>query len=171
MATQIAGGAWTKLLATKSNGVDANGVATYPAPDENADAILFATGADYEEDLGVTGLNSLGHLGPFEYNSQDYRCSINMNMLVTKDKVYFDKLIPNRADIQVDGSLPNWMLTFMSTVLTGGKKTIYAQFKGCVVASNGQQIQSNAFITSNVRFMAMERVKSGSETGGIGGGG
>jgi hypothetical protein len=159
--SNIAGGAWTKLVANKYNPVTEK----YDGDDLE---LAYATGADYDEDFAVAGLETLGHLGPSEYNSHGYSCTINVSMLIAKNKAIFNQVVPNRADVQLDGHLPQWQLTFRSTTADG---KIYAQFKGAVVASNGQQIQANQFISSNMRMMAIERVKDPDETGGAGGGG
>ena len=139
----MAGGAWVEIIAQKET-----------APDVYGDEIklALATGADYDEDFNVQPLEVLGHLGAKEYNSHGYSCSISVQMLIAKNKAQFNAIIPNRSDIQEDGQLPNWKVTFRSTTKDA---TIYAQFKGVVIGSNGQQIQANQFVTMNSRWFAL----------------
>jgi len=150
----LAGGAWVKLTASKLiDGGDPEKISDYA--DDKFDFAL-ATGANYDEDFNVQPLEVLGHLGAVEYNSFGYTCSVNVDSLVAKDKLEFNKYIPNRADVQADGHLPNWLITFKSTDISA---VIYSQFRGVVVAGSGQNIATNQFVSMNVRMMAIERLR------------
>lgn len=163
--SNIAGGAWTEIVAAKQISVDAaTGDAVYD--EANPVKLALAIGADYDEDFNVQPLETLGHLGPKEYNSFGYSCAINLSILVAKNKELFNTIVPNRKDIQENGQLPKWKFIFRSTT---AEKTIYEQFVGVVVASYGSQVQTNQFISANMRLFAIERLPGASETGGQGG--
>ena len=126
----LGGGAWTKVTASKlSDGGDPDNVSDYT---DDAFEFALATGCNFNEDFNIQPLEALGHLGPIEYNSFGYSCSINIDSLVAKDKVEFNKFIPDRASVQEDGHVPNWLITFKST---DKSSTIYAQFRGVVVST------------------------------------
>lgn len=163
--SNIAGGAWVELIVAKQIDVDnATGAAIYD--DANEIKLALALSYDYNETFNVQGLETLGHLGPKEYNSFGYGCSINLATIIAKNKEQFNKIIPNRKDIQENGQLPNWKLTVRSTT---AEKTIFDQFTGVVVGGHGSQAQTNAYITANVQLLAIERLPGAQETGGQGG--
>ena len=144
----ISGGPWFQL-AVKDNGV------IY--------SIGLASGCSYDEDWAIQQANVLNHLGPISLDSQGYSCSIQMSLFVPEKtltlyadggEITIEDLLPNRDDVQLDGKGRMFeQLLFMNTAT----QKVMRSFSNVVVASNGEQISANAYITENMRFMALKR--------------
>ena len=132
----------------------------------NGIPVGLATQASYDEDWGITPANVLNYLGPVDYDSQNYSCAINLGTFWPEipgsgpwpdggTKTLGD-FLPTRSQVQSNNGKPQEfdLLQFLNTA-TG---QIVAQFRKCVLASNGMQISPNSFITVNVRMMSVERV-------------
>lgn len=129
-------------------------------------AIGMATGASYNEDYSVQPANVLNHLGPISYDSQNYSCRVNMSTFVPerkellailpdKGEITIEDLLPTRDQIQVDGKGKQFDgLMFVNTA-TG---EVLRQFQDVIVASNGQQVSPNQYITEDIQFFAVKRV-------------
>lgn len=135
LAKSIAGGAWTQV---RVDGV----------------IIALAQGASYSEDFNAQPLETLGHLGPIEYESFGYSCEITIRWLVAKDKVDFNRIVPKRRDIQEDGMLEDHLVEFIDTATDA----VHNAFKGCVISRNGETIESNQFITGDLALLSIERI-------------
>jgi hypothetical protein len=142
----IAGGAWVQVIV-------------------DGDPIGLATNASYDEDWAVNPANVLNYLGPCDYDSQGYSCTITMGAFVPEipgagnlpdggTKSLHDYLTTRRV-VQQGGGKPGEfnLLQFVNTS-TG---EILNQFRKVLLASNGTQISPNSYVTSNIRFMSVER--------------
>ena len=142
----IAGGAWIQVVV-------------------NGSAIGLATNASYDEDWAVNPANVLNYHGPVDYDSQGYSCTITLGTFVPETPGAYlpegqgvktiAELLPTRAEVQSNDGKPGEFdtLDFVNTA-TGA---VMNSFRKVMVASNGSQISPNAYVTSNVRFMAVER--------------
>lgn len=146
----IAGGAWV-VVQVMLDGV--------------LKTIGLAQNASYDENWGVQAAKCLGHLGPVSLDSQDYNCSISLAAFVPERKtvIYADggeitieDLLPYRDDVQIDGKTREFdQLLFLNKAT----QKVIRSFSGCVVDSNGEQVSANAYLTENIRFLAMKRDK------------
>lgn len=151
MERLIAGGAWVKIIA------DGNPVG-------------LATGASYDEDFAVAPANVVGYLGPVDYDSQGYSCSISMQTFVPAkiaqnqggrvlpdggDTTISD-LIPTRKEIQDQGGKPREINDMVFADILSNE--VLAAFRKVMLASHGVQIAPNSYITANARFVAVEKV-------------
>lgn len=144
----IAGGAWVQVL------VALEGILK---------SIGLASGCSYDEDWAVQQANVLNHLGPISLDSQGYTCSITLSVFVPEKtlilyadggEITIEDLLPYRDDVQFDGKGKEFnQLLFMNTATN----KVIRSFSGVVVASNGEQISPNAYITENMRFQAIKR--------------
>jgi len=148
----IAGGAWVQVLVSGDDGI--------------LKSIGLASGCSYDEDWAIQQANVLNHLGPISLDSQGYTCSINMSIFVPEKKlilyadggeITIEDILPYRDEVQLDGKGKEFeQLLFMNTAIN----KVIRSFSGVVVASNGEQISPNAYITENMRFMAIKRDRS-----------
>ena len=144
----IAGGAWVQVMI---------------AVDGVLKAIGLASGCSYDEDWGIQQANVINHLGPISLDSQAYTCSITLSVYVPEKKlvlyadggeITIEDLLPYRDDVQLDGKGKGFdQLLFMNTATN----KVIRSFSGVVVASNGEQISPNAYVTENMRFQAIKR--------------
>jgi len=127
--------------------------------------IGLATNASYDEDWAVNPANVLNYLGPIDYDSQGYSCTITLGTFVPEVpgggpwpdggmKTLHD-LLPTRRQVQANAGKPGGFdtLQFINTA-TGD---VVNQFEKVMIASNGSQISPNAYVTANIRLMAVER--------------
>ncbi len=133
------------------------------------DGVLYtlglASGCSFDEDWAVQPANVIGHLGPISLDSQGYTCSINLSAFVPEKKavlyadggeITIEDLLPYRDDVQLDGKGKTFeQLAFLN------KSTlkVIRSFSDVVVASNGEQISPNAYLTENMRFLCLKRDK------------
>ena len=136
LATSIAGGAWTQVRV-------------------NGNPVALAQGASYSEDFAVQPLETLGHLGPIEYESFGYSCEVTLRWLVAKNKADFYAIVPFRSDIQKNGMLPDNLVEFVDLATN----EVHSAFRGCVVSRNGENIESNQFVSGDLSMMSIERIK------------
>jgi hypothetical protein len=69
-------------------------------------------------------------------------------------EITIEDLLPYRDDVQEDGKGREFeQLVFQNTAT--GKPL--RSFSGVVVASNGEQVSPNAYVTENMRFLALKR--------------
>jgi len=152
----IAGGAWVQVQ-VKIDG--------------QLKSIGLASGVSYDEDWGIQQANVLNHLGPISLDSQNYTCSINLSVFVPEKKttlysdggeITIEDLLPYRDEVQVDGKGREFeQLVFLNTAT----QKVIRSFSGVVVASNGEQVSPNAYVTENMRFLALKRDRIPGETG------
>jgi len=150
----IAGGAWVAVQ-IKINGV------IY--------TVGMASGCSYNEDWAIQQANVLNHLGPISLDSQGYTCSIDITTFVPEKKltlygdggdITIEDLLPYRDDVQVDGKGKEFeQMIFLNTA----NNKVLRSFSGVVVASNGETVSPNAYVTENMRFLALKRDKAPSE--------
>ncbi len=130
----------------------------------NGQPVGLATGASYDEDWAVTPANVLNFLGPIDYDSQGYSCSLNMSTFIPEIpgggpfpdgglKALADYL-PTRSQVQGTGK-PGEIDSVQFVNTSTGE--IVNQFRNVMIASNGTQINPNSYISTNVRMMAVER--------------
>ena len=142
----IAGGAWVQVL------IDGHPVG-------------LATNASYDEDWAVNPANVLNFLGPVDYDSQGYSCTLTLGAYFPERpgagpwpdggvKALID-FLPTRSQVQSNDGKPGGfdLLQFVN-VATG---MLVNQFRKCMIASKGSQISPNAYVTANMRLMAVER--------------
>lgn len=148
---RIAGGAWLQVKLEFDDG--------------KLYSLGLCTNASYDEDWGVQPANVLNHLGPIDYDSQNYSCVINIGTLVPETKASLTLLpdggektmadvIPTRDQVQLDGKGKTFgTLQFINTAT----QEIINQFDEVILASNGVNSSPNAYLTNNMRFNAVER--------------
>jgi len=147
-AKLVAGGAWIQVL-VKISGV------LY--------SVGLASGCSYDEDWNIQQANVLNHLGPVSLDSQGYTCSITLSTFVPEKtmtlyadggEITIEDLLPTRDEVQVDGKGREYeQLVFQNTAT----QKVVRSFSGVVVASNGEQVSPNAYVTENMRFLALKR--------------
>jgi hypothetical protein len=153
----ISGGAWVQVQ-VKIDGVIRR--------------LGMATGCSYDEDWRIQEAQVVGYLGPISLDSQGYTCSINVSTFVPERKetlykdggdITIEDLLPYRDDVQADGKGKTFdQLIFYNKA---GDKVLRS-FSGVVVASNGEQVSPNAYVTNNMRFLAIKRDKALTATTG-----
>lgn len=146
MRKLIAGGAWIQVLL--------DGV-----------AVGLATGASYDEDWVVNPANVLNFHGPVDYDSLGYSCSLNLSTFLPEEPELgpwpdggqraLSEFLVTRSEVQSAGGKPGSfeLVQYMNTA-TGA---VVHQFRKVSLASNGIQIAPNAYVTANLRLMAIER--------------
>lgn len=125
----------------------------------------LATNASYDEDWAVNPANVLNYLGPIDYDSQGYSCPVTLGTFVPERpgtgpwpdggvKALAD-MLPTRSQVQSNDGKPGEfdLLQFVNTA-TG---QLVNQFRKVIIASNGEQISPNSYVTANIRLMAIER--------------
>lgn len=147
----IAGGAWLQIKVELDDG--------------KLYSLGLATSASYDEDWGIQPANVIGHLGPVDYDSQNYSCVINIGTLVpeTKDsisllpdggEITMNDMIPTRDEIQLNGKGKLFPIMQFVNIAT---QEIMNQFADVILASNGSNASPNAYITNNMRFNSVKR--------------
>jgi len=126
-------------------------------------AIGIASGCSYDEDWNIQQANVLNHLGPISLDSQGYSCSISLTAFVPEKSIVLyadggeitiEDLLPNRDEVQRDGKGRGFdQMIFLNT----STQKVIRSFSGVVVASNGEQVSPNAYVTENMRFLAIKR--------------
>ena len=147
-AKLVAGGAWVQVL-IKIGG--------------EMYSVGLASGCSYDEDWNIQQANVLNHLGPISLDSQGYTCSITLSAFVPErtmtlyaagGEITIEDLLPTRAEVQEDGKGREYeSLVFQNTAT----RKVIRSFSGVVVASNGEQVSPNAYVTENMRFLALRR--------------
>lgn len=144
---QVCGGAWVQVMI-------------------DGQAVGLATQAAYDEDWAVNPANTLNHHGPLDYDSQGYSCTITLGTFVPErpgmgpwpdgGQIALSDLLVTRSHVQSNDGKPGEfdLLAFVNTA-TG---EIINQFRRVMLASNGTQIAPNSYVTSNLRFMSVERM-------------
>jgi hypothetical protein len=152
----IAGGAWVRVYVTETSG-------------GTAKQMGLASQVSYDEDWSLQPCNVIGKHGPISIDSQGYSCTINIGTFVAETapssaahsadggEISLKDLIPNRSDVQTNGkgrTFANMQFINMSS------SEIIASFNDVIVASNGASVTPNAYVTANMRFQTLERVKN-----------
>ena len=144
----ISGGSWVQVL------IDST-------------PIGLCTNATYDEDWAVNPANVLNYHGPIDYDSQGYSCTITLGTFVPEvagsgpwpdgGVATLADYLPTRAEVQSNAGKPGGfdLLQFVNTA-TG---EVVNEFRKVMIASNGSQISPNAYVTANIRLMAVERTK------------
>ena len=150
MLKMVAGGAWVNVAVVEEEGAEPK-------------IIGLAQNCGYDENWGLQQANVLGHLGPISIDSQSYSCSITLGAFVPeKEEVLYadggeitvEDLLPYRDDVQADGKSRQFRQLLFQNIATG---SVIRSFSGVMVDSNGEQITANAYVTANIRFLAMKR--------------
>jgi hypothetical protein len=149
----IAGGAWVQVKVQLSDG--------------KWYAVGLASGCSYDEDWSIQPANVLNHLGPISYDSQGYSCTITLNTFVPENAASLsilpdggektlDDLLPTRDQVQIDGKGKQFDgLKFVNTATQADLRI----FQDVIVASNGEQVAPNSYVTANIRMNAVKRTK------------
>lgn len=149
----IAGGAWVQVRVQQDDG--------------KWYAVGLASGCGYDEDWSIQPANVLNHLGPISYDSQGYSCTLTINTFVPENagalsilpdggEITLDDLLPLRSTVQKDGKGKQFAgLAFINTA-TGAS---LREFQDVIVASNGEQVAPNSYVTANIRLNAVQRTK------------
>lgn len=141
-------------------------VAVYDAQG-NRKIVGLVQNASFTEDFGVVPAQVLGFFGAVSLDAQNYNCSITIGNYVP--------LNPREEVVSpyLDGgqvTLTNQLKTRSEIALTG-KGTVFSQidfidrqsgviynsFNQCIITNNGTQIGANAYVTSNIQFICIER--------------
>lgn len=142
----IAGGAWVQVLV-------------------NGSPVGLATNASFDEDWAVNPANVLNYHGPVDYDSQGYSCTLTLGTFFPERPgsgpwpdggvTALADLLPTRSQVQSNDGKPGEfdLVQFVNTA-TG---ELVNQFRRVMIASNGVQITPNAYVTANIRLMAVER--------------
>jgi hypothetical protein len=133
----IAGGAWVGLKV-------------------NGKLVAMCAGCSYNEDFNVQPANVINELGPVSYDSQGYQCTLNVDLLVARDKQEVITLIPTRSQIKVDGKMPENIVEFVDTG-EAENPIVHNAFTGVILNTNAKNIAPNAYVTANLTFSATER--------------
>jgi hypothetical protein len=145
----VIGGAWVQVL------VQIDGVMK---------SVGLATGCSYDESFQVQPANVLNYLGPITYDSQGYSCSISISTFVPEleNNLYADggqitikDLLPTRDQIQLDGKGKQFDSLVFANRATG---EVLHQFSDVIIDSDGEQVSPNAYVTANLRLLAVKRV-------------
>lgn len=130
----------------------------------------LVTQSSYEEDFSVQPGKVIGHLGPISLDAQDYSCRITIGALVPEIKDDPNRtgaaegnaiadLLPTRSEVQTLGKGRTFEgLRFVNSGPGAEAEINLAVFSYVVVSSNGQQINANAYVTSNIQLLAVERL-------------
>jgi hypothetical protein len=149
----IAGGAWVQVKVQDDDG--------------KWYAVGLASGCSYDEDWSIQPANVLNHLGPISLDSQGYTCTITLNTFVPETpgslsllpdggEKTLDDLLPLRDVVQRDGKGRQFQgLAFVNTAT----QVSIREFVNVIVASNGEQVAPNSYVTANIRMNAIKRVK------------
>ncbi len=147
----IVGGAWVQVLVMI---------------DRKLKSIGLANSCSYDEDWNIVQGLVLNHLGPISLDSQGYTCTMNMGSFVPEKtitlyadggEITINDILPSRDEVQRDGKGRGFdQLVFLNTAT----QKVEDSFSGVVIASNGKQISPNAYVTANIRFMAIKRDKN-----------
>ena len=147
----IAGGAWVQTLVMIEGALRSIGL---------------ASGVSYDEDWNIQPANVLNYLGPISLDSQGYTCSITLSVFVPEKtltlyrdggEITIEDLLPYRDDVQADGKGRGFdQLVFQNTATN----KVLRSFSEAVVASNGEQVSPNAYVSENIRFLAIKRDKN-----------
>lgn len=148
----IAGGAWVQILVDLGAG-------------QGLQPLGMANDAGYDEDWGIQAAKVLNYLGPISLDSQDYNCTLRLGTFVPEKaltlyadggEITIEDLLPYRDDVQINGKSREFaQMVFQNTATNVPIRS----FSGVVVASNGDQITPNAYVSSNVRLRARKRDK------------
>lgn len=137
--------------------------------DENGtrEIVGLVQNASYNEDFGVAPANVVGYLGPISHDAQNYSCQITIGNYVP--------LRPREAVTEpyLDGGETTFAhkLKTRSDIALTGKGTVIPQmdfidrqsgviinsFNQVIITNSGTQIGANAYVTSNMQFLAIER--------------
>jgi hypothetical protein len=149
----ISGGAWVQVRVLDE--------------DSQWKAIGLASGCSYDEDWAIQPANVLNHLGPISYDSQGYSCSITINTFVPENpaslsilpdggEITITDLLPTRDQVQIDGK--GKQFGGLQFVNTATQETLH-EFADVIIASNGEQVAPNSYVTANIRMNAVKRTK------------
>lgn len=142
----ITGGAWVQVLI-------------------NGEPVGLTNQASYDEDWAVNPANVLNYHGPVDYDSQGYSCTITLGTFVPEVPgagpwpdggiTALADYLPTRSFVQSNDGKPGEfdLMQFVNTA-TGN---LLNQFRRVMIASNGTNITPNAYVTANIRLMAIER--------------
>ena len=131
----------------------------------NNTPVGLATRASYDEEWSPVPANVLNYLGPIDWDSQGYQCSINMSTFIPEVpgsgpwpdggvKALAD-FLPTRSQVQAaNGTVNKFNLLQFASTATG---QIVNQFRSVLLAQNGTQITPNSYVTANIRFLAVAR--------------
>ena len=144
----IQGGAWVQIQVKQ---------------DGTLYSLGLASGCSYDEDWNVQQAQVLGHLGPISLDSQGYSCSISMSLFIPEKKltlyadggeITIEDILPFRDEVQENGKGKEFeQLMFVNKAT----QKVINSFSGVVIASNGQQVSPNAYITASMRLLAIKR--------------
>ncbi|RDE12117.1 MAG: hypothetical protein C4K49_10570 [Candidatus Thorarchaeota archaeon] len=149
----IAGGAWVQVKVKDTDG--------------KWKAIGLASGCSYDEDWAIQPANVLNHLGPISYDSQGYSCTITINTFVPENpaaisilpdggEITIKDLLPTRDTVQTDGK--GKQFDGLQFVNTATQESLH-EFADVIIASNGEQVAPNSYVTANIRMNAVKRTK------------
>lgn len=136
-------------------------------PEQGMVPVGLATGASYDEDWSVNPANVLGFLGPIDYDSQGYSCSLNLSTFRPMvpgggpwpdgGTIALHDFLPTRQDVQASFGKPGEFDVMQFLNIATGE--VANRFRRVMLASNGTQISPNSYITANMRLLAVERVQ------------
>jgi hypothetical protein len=129
-------------------------------------AIAMVSNVNFDESYQIQPLNVIGHLGPISYDSQGYSCSVSIGTFIPEKNltVYADggeitirDILPTRSEVQINGKGAEFELLDIVNKATG---QIIAAFSTVILDSNGGQVNPNAYMSSNLRFLAVEKLRT-----------
>lgn len=125
----------------------------------------LATGASYDEDWSINPANTLNYHGPLDYTSQGYSCTITLSTFVPEvpgttewpdgGVRALSEFLPTRSQIAQNLGKPGEFTELQ--FINKDTDDVVAAFRQVIIASNGVQVTPNAYVTANIRLMAIER--------------
>lgn len=151
----IASGAWAQVRVKKGDG-------------DQMEVIGLCTDANFNENFNLQEAAVLGYLGPISIDSQGYRCNIQIGTFIPEetrtapdvagikaDTTLYD-LAASRGDVQADGKGRTFAYMDFYNSAVG---EVIAAFNNVIVSDYGARVSPNAYVTSNMSFLAMERTQ------------
>jgi hypothetical protein len=125
----------------------------------------LVSNVSYQENFSLGRANVIGLLGPVSIDPQDYNLSITIGTLVpAKLKIGADgydnitkgvlEMLPKRSSIF---STKSGKVFQSMDFYDKDSKEVLACFIGCVLESNGMQIEGSQYARANVQFQAIDR--------------
>lgn len=154
----IASGAWVQVRIKKGDG-------------DQTEVVGLCTDANFNENFNLQEAAVIGYLGPISIDSQGYRCNIQIGTFIPEAEIG-EGAAQLVAGIVADTTLKGLAAT-RASVMADGKgrtfaymdfynetnKTVIAAFSNVIVSDYGARVSPNAYVTSNMSFLAMERTQ------------
>ena len=132
----------------------------------DGDRVGLITNFNYDIDHGLQGITVLGIRGPIAYDQHNFTCSLTIGAyqphrrgirrFADSGVISVVELLPFRVD--TEESDDQYILEELQVVNIKNGEVMH-QFRRVSLASEGGQTNPNTYLTTNVRLMAVEKVK------------